>query len=112
MSAPSETTGAIDVTNRWTIGSRSDPQPAQGQYFGGWIDEPAIFNKALTADDIYEIYNAAQVPPVITRSLAVTKNVFTGSSLSLSVWAEGSPTLSYRWLSDSVPISNFQQITL
>jgi hypothetical protein len=94
--------GAYDVTNRWVIGSRSDPQPGQGQYFGGWIDEPAIFNTALSPAAIAAIYNAAQVPPVITRGPQVTNTVFAGSSVTLSVWAEGSPNLSYRWLSNGI----------
>lgn len=99
--------GAYDVTNRWVIGSRSDPQPGQGQYFGGWIDEPAIFNTALSPAAIAAIYNAAQVPPVITRAPQVTNTVFAGASLSLSVWAEGAAPLSYRWLSNGVPTGGF-----
>lgn len=94
--------GAYDVTNRWVIGSRSDPQPGQGQYFGGSIDEPAIFNTALSPAAIAAIYNAAQVPPVITRAPQVTNTIFAGSSLSLSVWAEGAAPLSYRWLSNGL----------
>lgn len=102
VSAPGETTGAIDVTNRWTIGSRSDPQPVQGQFFGGWIDEPAIFNTALSAADLSTIYSAAQVSPVITRAPQVTNAVFAGASLNLSVWAEGAAPLSYRWFSNGI----------
>lgn len=94
--------GAYDVTNRWVIGSRSDPQPGQGQYFGGFIDEAAIFNTALPPAAIAAIYNAAQVPPVITRAPQVTNTVFAGSSLALSVWAEGTAPLSYRWLSNGI----------
>lgn len=94
--------GAYDVTNRWVIGSRSDPQPGQGQYFGGWIDEPAIFNTALTPAAINAIYQAAQVPPVITRAPQVTNTIFAGSSLSLSVWAEGAAPLNFRWLSNGI----------
>lgn len=97
--------GAYDVTNRWVIGSRSDPQPGQGQYFGGSIDEPAIFNTALSPAAISAIYSAAQVPPVITRAPQITNTIFAGASLNLSVWAEGAAPLSYRWLSNGVVTS-------
>ena len=95
--------GALDVTNRWTIGSRSDPSVDQGWNLSGGIDEPAIFNSGLSAATINTIYNAAQVPPVITREVQVPSGVYKGSSGSFDVWAEGSPTLNYLWWSNGVP---------
>ena len=103
VAASSGDTGALDVTNNWSIGSRSDPSPAEGLRFGGSIDEPAIFNTALSAADISTIYNAAQVPPVITQPVQIPTVVYAGSSGSFSVWAEGSPPLSYLWVSNGVP---------
>lgn len=119
--------GAIAVTNRWSIGSRNGPPSptsffgvstlnevfaADGLFFGGSIDEPAIFNTALSAANINNIYNAAEVPPVITRSVATPNGyanatwplLFKGRSTTLSVWAEGSPTLGYRWFSNGIPL--------
>src|SRR5439155_15505286 len=111
-------TGALDTTNRWSIGSRTSPSPtppsaaldadqafaAEGIFFGGSIDEPAIFSTALAALDINTIYNSAQVSPVITRTpqvpaqpAAAVGTLYSGSSASFSVWAEGSPTLGYLW---------------
>jgi len=94
--------GAVDVTNRWTIGSRSDPGAGQGQFFGGWINEPAIFNTALSAAQVYALFNAGQVPPVITRAPQDPGAVFDGSSVSFSVWADGSATLNYSWTSNGI----------
>jgi hypothetical protein len=103
--------GARDVTNRWSIGARSDevpsgtasgPHEAEGLFFGGFMDEPAIFNTALLPGDINTIYNSAQVPPVISQSVQNPGTVFKGSSASFSVWAEGSPTLTYLWTSNGV----------
>ncbi len=107
--------GCWDVTNRWSIGSRADPNPtanppvdpvqfaSQGLRFSGSIDEPAIFNTALSAVDIAAIYNAAQVPPTITRAVQpVSGTAYAGSPLDFSVWAEGSPTLSYLWYTNGV----------
>jgi hypothetical protein len=89
--------GALDVTSLWSIGSRSAPTDA-GCYFGGWMDEPAIFNAALSASDINAIYNAAQVAPVITKApQPQSAPVYEGSTVTFSVWAEGSPPLTYAW---------------
>ncbi|HEX3359325.1 MAG TPA: LamG-like jellyroll fold domain-containing protein, partial [Tepidisphaeraceae bacterium] len=101
--------GALDVTNAWTIGSRAyETSSAQnfgavGLFFGGGIDEPAIFNTALSEANINAIYNSAQVPPVITRAPAhPIGTVYRNASASLDVWAEGSPTLGYLWLSNGI----------
>ncbi len=99
-------TGNLDVTNRWSIGSRSDPTPGEGLRFGGWIDEPAIFKTALSASDINALYNAANVSPVITAApVPPSGPVYEGSVVSFSVWAEGSPTLYYQWLKDGTPLT-------
>jgi hypothetical protein len=115
MDSLSSANGAVDVTNIWTIGSRAapsatppagaDPNTAfvvEGLFFGGSIDEPAIFNTALSASDIAALYNAAQVPPVITQGPQDLGTVFKGASVSLSVLADGNPPLTYLWLSNSV----------
>jgi hypothetical protein len=98
-------TGAIDVTNLWTIGSRGVDGSfvGQGEFFGGTIDEPAIFTNALADADIAILYNAALVPPVITQAPQNPGTAFRGSTVSFSVWAEGSPTLGYLWTSNGVP---------
>jgi hypothetical protein len=108
-------TGVVNVmTNGWSIGARSGPPSptlffaadttrefeAQGLFFSGSIDEPAIFNAALSASDILAIYNSAQVPPTLTRQVANPGLLFKGSSQSFNVWAEGNPTLGYLWLFD------------
>ncbi len=101
--------GALDVTSRWSIGSRSGPAPDAslplelgGLFFGGSIDEPAIFGTALSGATVNALYNAAQVKPVISQPVAVPTGVYKGSSGSFSVWAEGSPTLGYLWLSNGI----------
>jgi hypothetical protein len=110
------TNGARDVTNRWSIGSRTGPSPtpptgydaatafaAEGLFFGGSMDEPAIFNTAIAAADIATIYASAQAAPQITRAVQLPGSVFKGQSASFNVWAEGAPTLSYLWYSNNVP---------
>ena len=114
----SSATGPIFTTNAWAIGAQSDadiggPFATPGgisTFFGGHIDEVAIFNSALSAADMANFYNAAQVPPVITRSVvhpggyvnATWPTLFKGGAATLSVWAEGSPPLSHQWYSNGV----------
>ncbi len=102
-----DTTGAVAVTNRWSVGSISDPSVPFGASFrfGGWINEPAIFTTALSAATILNLYLSANVPPVITRAPQLPAgNIYEGSSLSLSVWAEGNPTLAYQWYKNNSPL--------
>ncbi len=97
--------GAVDVTMPWAIGARSEPSEAEGLRFGGGIDEVAIFNKALSAAEINAIFIAAQGPPVLSRGLEAPAGLtYKGSSVSLSVWAEGGPPLSYQWTSNNIPL--------
>ncbi len=97
-----DTVGAVSVADlNWSIGADSAPNPGAGLNFGGWIDEPAIFNTALSDSIIQSLYYSANVPPVITRApQAPASQVYEGSSLVLSVWAEGNPTLKYQWTKD------------
>ncbi len=92
-------TGAIDVTNKWTIGSRGVDGSfvGQGSFFGGNIFAPAIFTNALSAAQVQALYYAALVPPVITQAPTNPGTLFEGSSFTLSVLAEGNPTLAYQW---------------
>lgn len=100
---PSET-GIATVNAPWSIGSTSSGDTANGLRWSGAIDEPAIIGTALTATDILALYNAALVPPVITVApVQPTGTVFAGSSLTFSIVAEGSPTLSYAWSSNGIP---------
>jgi hypothetical protein len=100
--------GAIDVQYPWTIGSRSEQGffATQGARFGGSIDEPAIFNTALSSADITAIYNSAQAAPNITQGLRPQGGaVFEGSTVAFFVWAEGAPTLAYAWYHDGTLLS-------
>jgi hypothetical protein len=108
--------GAVDVTNRWSIGSRTSPSPttgyqsatfeSEGLFFNGYIDEPAIFSSALSGPDILALYRSAQVPPVITQALVNPGTVSKFSTVNFSVVADGDPTLGYMWTSNGVPTGN------
>lgn len=99
------TRGARTLASRWSVGSRSDPSEAEGTFFGGYMDEPAIFSTALSPANLTALYSAAQVPPMITRAPQLPPGVvYEGASVILSVWADGSPTLGYQWTRNGAPL--------
>ncbi len=75
--------------------------PTGGRVVKGWIDEVAIFDKALTAAQLTSMYVAAQVPPQITQQpQAPAGDVYEGMDLTLTVGASGQAPLSYQWRKD------------
>ncbi len=79
--------------------------------FGGIIDEPSIYNRALAADEIAAIYNAgsagkcgnAGAAPVITTQPA-NQTVKAGGTATFSVTASGTAPLNYQWISNNTNI--------
>ena len=88
---------AATFTSSFTIGgdkSNSDRR------FKGVIDEPAFFNRALTEDDIFSIYNAGlygKNSPVAIKVQPQSYAGFVGDTVTLSVTAVGSNPISYEW---------------
>lgn len=66
----------------------------------GTIDEAAVYNKALTAQQVFAHYAQGRfgnnTKPAIVRQPA-SQSVVEGSSVTLNVAAEGSIPLSYQW---------------
>jgi hypothetical protein len=75
-----------------------------GAYLGGTLDEPSLYNRALSGAEIAAIYQAgntgkcppAPTPPVITTQ-PTSQTVTVGGTASFSVVAGGSSPLSYQW---------------
>jgi hypothetical protein len=84
------------------------PYYNENSAFQGTMDEVAIFNKALTTNEIMQLYAAAQVPPIIlVQPVAPPPPVYEGMSLSLSVVADLTATLTplgYQWTKNGLPI--------
>jgi hypothetical protein len=119
VASTASTNGPLAMAAPWSIGARNGPPSptsfftgqdfnyvfnADGCFFGGGVDEPAIFGSALSAANINTLWQDAQVPPYLTRAVQAPATAFRGSSLDLSVWAEGSGTLSYLWRSNGVAL--------
>jgi len=92
--------------------------------FQGMIDEVAVFNRALSSDEIAGIYAAGTngmcqdaLPPTILSS-PTNQFVALGSNVTLTVTASGTPPLGYHWrfngtnLTDSARINGSQSNNL
>jgi hypothetical protein len=108
-----DSTSLLPNGNAWSIGSRSSPDTYWGWWFGGYIDEPAIFNVALTQQQISDLYNAAEAPPAIAVAPFVPSitdtpggTVYTGYSVDFTVAAVGAPPLTYSWYENGVALSS------
>jgi hypothetical protein len=71
--------------------------------FDGSIDEPSVYNRALSSGEIGAIYSAGlagkclgPIPPSITTPPA-SQTVAVGTNINISVVAAGAPPLSYQW---------------
>jgi hypothetical protein len=77
-------------------------------YFNGLIDEPAIYNRALTSDEILAVRQAGaagkcKIRPTILMQ-PVSQRITSGSNAVLSVTAAGTPLLRYQWLRNNALI--------
>jgi hypothetical protein len=82
-----------------------------GNFFNGQIDEVAIFDKALTADQIAAHYfSTVASPPIISRQ-PQSQTVVAGASVVFTVMAPNGP-LSYQWLFNGTNIAGATNATL
>lgn len=71
---------------------------ATGDYFLGGIDEVTIFDKALTAQQVSELYFSANIAPsIVAQPKAPDRELSEGNAATLSVSATGTPPLTYQW---------------
>jgi hypothetical protein len=96
--------GPAAVYHPWSVGSRSNPNPYFGMFFAGSIAEATIITNALDAETISNLYNSAQLPPVITQAPQAPSPAFLGSSATFSIWADGPSKLYYQWYSNNVAL--------
>lgn len=71
---------------------------ATGDVFRGNVDEVAIFDKALTAEQIMNLFIAAGLPPRFSQQpLPPDRVLYEGSAFTLSATVIGTPPLTYQW---------------
>jgi hypothetical protein len=66
------------------------------RYFAGSVAQVALFDYALTATQVQNLFVAAETPPyIVTNPTNFTGNA--GGSVTFRVAANGAPTLQYQW---------------
>jgi hypothetical protein len=101
---PSNNYNSLMSTAFFVIGG--DTFGANGVSFAGQIDEVALFDKALTAEQIAaQYFSTIPSPPIITSQPQST-NVFEGADVILSVGVSGPAPFFYQWLDFGAPIPN------
>lgn len=118
--------GELDTTANYTPG----PTPcdttaigaivraAPGSFFTGLIDDVALWERALTAEEIATVMNSGiQTPvPAFPPSFAVqpqgATNLVVGDSFTLSAQAIGTRPLTFEWRKDGAPIAGATSQTL
>jgi hypothetical protein len=116
--------GALDGTSQQTVGPYDSLYPLSiggfplhpGYSWDGKLDEVAIFNRALSSNEIAAIHAAGSAgmcgpgvppcsncPPAIVAQ-PVSQTIFVDGSVSFNVAASGTAALSYQWLKEGVAI--------
>jgi len=109
--------GALEntITDVNTVSSVEDMylmhHGAWGTYCNGVLDDVRIYNRALSSNEVLQLYAMGAVAPTITaQPTNVTVNV--GDTASFSVTAGGTAPLSYQWGFNTTNIVNATNATL
>jgi hypothetical protein len=74
-----------------------------GSYFGGTIDEPSLYSRALTASEIQAIYFVGSfgkcplTSPAIITTQPMGQTVIADDTVTFAVVASGTAPLTYQW---------------
>jgi hypothetical protein len=113
--------GTLDVSNAVTGTLAVNSQPifigenagARNRYFTGLMDEVAIFTTGLTASQVSQVYNAAQVPPVITQIQRTPADpLFEGYNITMTAAVLGATPMTNRWYKSTTLLNNRTNLTL
>ena len=92
-----------------------NPESTATEPVNGTIDEAAVYNRALTADEIFAHYSSAvygtTTPPMIAQQPA-SQVVVAGGNATLAVRALGSVPFGYQWEKDGTLIPGATQSSL
>ena len=113
LAVQANVTGPIAVNNEpLAIGENFDDN---SDYFNGDIDDVRIYNRALSGDEVSQLYAIESQPPTNSPSISTEPSDFyatANQSASFNVTAVGSGTLSYQWLFNGTNLLNATNRTL
>ena len=97
-----------------TIGSRSstDSTINNNEPWVGFINDVAIYNRALSSGQAASLFNNSDFPPYYTQQPIGNTNANYGGVLIVPAAANGSPTLSYQWKDGGGAIAGQTNATL
>lgn len=85
--------------------SRLGHSPFSGEYSGYTIDDLLIYNRALSPQEVTDIYNTDQGAVITTQPRAASAILCMGDTVLLNVGATG-PSLTYQWQVNGNDIAN------
>lgn len=86
---------------------------ATGRFFSGLMDEVAIFTNGLSAAQVLQTYNAAQVPPIITQQPQAPGGPFyEGYNITITASAIGALPLTNYWYRNNTLLSGNTNLNL
>jgi hypothetical protein len=80
-----------------SIGNRPNTADVYNIPFTGQIDDVRIYTRALSATDVQALYAQAPFLPVVFYTQPVGSARWVGDTFLLSVFADGTPPLTYQW---------------
>ena len=107
-----------DVATRLAHDFSQDPiyiglDPTGGRIFNGEIDEVAIYDKALTTNQLNTLFAAAPLAPEISVQPSIPSGtIFEGTPITLNVSAIGNTPLTYKWFKGSSLVFTGQTLNL
>ncbi len=94
--------GILAATNLMGIGSRIGTLGTNyDDQFYGSVNDVAIFNYALSQNEVVNEYVINDIPPYFTQLAPAGINLNSGAPLSVSASANGTPPLSYQWFDEN-----------
>jgi hypothetical protein len=94
----SPSAGVLSSTVPMSIGARQGSGTANyTQQFLGYMNDVAVYNYALSSNQVVNHYLAAGIPPRLLAQPVGSTNVDEGTTLSIPAQVLGTPALSYQW---------------
>lgn len=94
--------GILATTRNMIIGSRpsnSTTNHNDSQYVG-WVDDVAVFNRALSASEVMNVFNSANIPATVAAQPEDITACQNGTAM-FTATVEGTPPVSLQWYDET-----------
>lgn len=104
--------GLLKSSTPITIGARMGGGGTFNAQFKGYLNEAAVYNYALSSNQVVAQYESSGVPANISKQPISSININQGSDLIVPAMAIGTPPLSYQWYDYNGPVPGQTNATL